>query len=131
MPWSELDREDFILRQFEAQSKFYETTFINADYRIIQLDEIDIGREIVKRTDDLIHLIDLAILIPFQGRGIGGKILSSLLTEAQGRNVPVTLNVEQFNPAINLYRRLGFEQTGSSGPHISMKWNPLSGTSEK
>ncbi|MEP3654451.1 MAG: GNAT family N-acetyltransferase [Litorimonas sp.] len=125
IPWSKQDREDFIERQFEAQDKSYKVNFFNADYRIIQLNKTEIGRVIINRTDELIHLIDLAILIPFQGRGIGGEILSSILTEAQALSVPVTLNVEQLNPAINLYRRLGFHQTGAAGPHISMEWTPF------
>ena len=128
--WSDKARDEFLNRQFETQDQVYKSTFIGAVHRIIQLDGIDIGRLIVNRKDDLLHIIDLSILSSHQGRGIGSDILKSLINEAQGGKVPVMLSVEKGNPAINLYCRLGFRQIGFSGQHISMKWSPFLGDRE-
>jgi ribosomal protein S18 acetylase RimI-like enzyme len=128
--WSDKDRDDFLNSQFETQDKVYKSNYIGAVHRIIQLDSADIGRLIVSRSDDLLHIVDLTILSSHQGRGLGGDILKSLINEAQGGKVPVTLSVEKSNPAINLYRRLGFQPTGVSGHHISMKWEPFLGNRE-
>lgn len=128
--WSDKDREDFLKRQFDIQDKVYKSTYLGAVHRIIQLDGTDIGRLIVDRRDEVMHIIDISILSGFRGRGIGGDILKSLLNEAQGGKVPVTLSVEKDNPAYHLYRSLGFQQTGLSGHHISMKWLPFLGNRE-
>ena len=34
----------------------------------------------------------------------------------------VTIEVEKFNPAQNLYRRLGFSEIADHGPHWEMEW---------
>jgi len=128
--WSDKDRDDFISRQFNLQDSYYKSTFIGAIHRIIQLDGIDIGRLIVNRHDDLMHIIDITISSLYQGRGIASDILKSLLNEAQGGKVPVQLSVEKGNPAINLYLRLGFQKTDISGHHITMKWKPFLGHRE-
>jgi len=128
--WSDKDRDDFIGRQFDIQDRAYKSTYLGAVHRIIQLDGVDIGRLIINRQDDLLHIIDLIILLSHQRRGIGSDILKSLLNEAQGGKVPVILSVEKGNPAINLYKQLGFQQTGVSGHHISMKWSPFIGNRE-
>lgn len=123
--WSDRDRENFIALQFEAQDKSYKTTFVEAAHRIIQLDGADIGRLIINRTDQSFHIIDLSILSIYRGRGIGGDILKSIINEARVGSVPVSLSVIQNNPAISLYHRLGFQQTGVSGLYISMQWSPI------
>lgn len=128
--WTDKARDDFMGRQFDLQDKSYKLNYIGAVHRIIQLDNLDIGRLIVNRLDDLMHIIDLTILISHQGHGIGSDILKSLINEAQGGKVPVTLSVEKGNPAINLYQRLGFKQTSIAGNHISLKWTPFLGHRE-
>jgi len=128
--WTEQARDDFIKRQFALQDADYKKTFIGAIHRIIQLDGEDIGRLIVNRRDDLMHIIDISIATAFQGRGIGSDILKSLINEAHGGKVPVELSVESGNPAINLYQSLGFKQQRVAGNHIYMKWTPNLGPRE-
>ena len=41
-------------------------------------------------------------------RGIGSKIIKEIIEEAKSKNIPVTLMVLNINPAVNLYKRLGF-----------------------
>lgn len=128
--WSNEERDVFIKRQFELQDQSYKANYIGAIHRIIQLDDMDIGRLIVNRSNDIMHIIDLSILSAYQGRGIGTDILKSLINEAQGGKVPVTLSVEQNNPALHLYNRLGFQQVGVTGHHLSLKWEPYRGARE-
>jgi len=37
---------------------------------------------------------------------------------------PVTIHVESFNPALSLYRRLGFEHVDTNGVYYLMRWTP-------
>ncbi len=123
---SEGDKDHFLRLQFDAQTTSYQMQHLGAVHRIIQLDGVDIGRMIVNRTDELLHIIDLAILPQWQGRGIGSDILRSLLNEAHGGKVPVRLCVETQNPALALYERFGFRKVGIMGHLFEMEWrSPL------
>ena len=122
--WEEAKKQAFLNSQYQLQDRHYKQVYLGAIYEIIQLDGVDIGRLSVQRRADEIRIMDLILLPAYQGRGIGQSILQNLVHEAQGGKVPVTLHVEQGNPAMQLYLRLGFRQTGVSGQHIAMAWQP-------
>lgn len=49
-----------------------------------------------------------------RGRGVGTALLAALIQEARGRGLPaLSLSVEADNPALAIYRRLGFEVVGA------------------
>jgi ribosomal protein S18 acetylase RimI-like enzyme len=57
--------------------------------------------------------IGLGVDLRFRRRGIGTSLMVRLLAGAKKRGVPlVSLSVERDNPALLLYRRLGFEHCG-------------------
>lgn len=114
----------FLKQQFKAQDNAYKASFIKADNSIIQLKEADIGRLMTNRRDDALHIIDIALLSNYRGRGIGSDIICMLKKDAQDSNIPIELKVVQNNPAVNLYRRQDFQQTGLNGHHMSMRWSP-------
>ncbi|EPX82285.1 GNAT family N-acetyltransferase [Salipiger mucosus] len=122
--WPEDEKRDFLQRQFEAQDLHYARAFPGAVRRIITLDGTDIGRLYIDRRDEVLHIIELSLLPAWQRRGIGTDILRSLLNEAHGGKVPVRLKVERTSPALRLYQRHGFRQTGSEGHHLSLEWRP-------
>jgi predicted N-acetyltransferase YhbS len=45
----------------------------------------------------------------FQGLGIGTALFKQTMAEADSLGIPVVLGVLKTNPALKLYRRLGFE----------------------
>lgn len=47
-----------------------------------------------------------------------------MLAEARGKNLPVRIHVEQFNPALRLYERLGFTKIHDEGIYHLMEWRP-------
>ncbi len=59
-------------------------------------------------------LTDIAVSPEHRGRGISTLLMEALINEAQDRNLAfVTLEVRVSNtPAINLYRKFGFEDAG-------------------
>ncbi len=71
--------------------------------------------------DDLILLMDIALLPEYRGRGIGTAILHELLQAADRAGKTVMLHVEPNNPALRLYQRLGFEISAKSGYYLEMK----------
>ena len=62
------------------------------------------------------YLVQIQLLPSHQGRGIGGKLVESVLIEARRHGVPVKLSVLKSNRARQLYERLGFRVV-SEGAH--------------
>ena len=59
----------------------------------------------------------MAVLPDCRGQGVGTALLEGLLAVARERYTVVSLSVSAENPAVKLYRRLGFavcEQAGNS-----------------
>jgi ribosomal protein S18 acetylase RimI-like enzyme len=78
----------------------------------------------VDRWADQIRLVDVALLPEHRGSGLGTALLESLLAEGRETGLPVSIHVEYNNPALNLYRRLGFRHVDSNGIYYLMRWEP-------
>jgi ribosomal protein S18 acetylase RimI-like enzyme len=111
--------------QFQAQTVSYETEFPQARFDIIELAGQPIGRIVVDRPGDRLHIIDQAIVPELRSRGIGTAIMRALMDEAAARHVPVTLHVASSNdPSMRLYLRLGFAPTETTALYIALAWTP-------
>ena len=63
--------------------------------------------------DDDVQILNIAIDIPFQHKGYGEQLLSYLLDQFNTDSI-IHLEVRKSNfPAINLYLKFGFHETGS------------------
>jgi ribosomal protein S18 acetylase RimI-like enzyme len=122
--WPQADQEAFLAMQFHAQHTFYQEQFAGAQFDIIERDGEPIGRLYVDRRPDEIRIIDIALLPAFRGRGIGSRYLKQVLAEGQERGLPVRIHVEANNPAMRLYKRLGFRQVDTNGVYWLMEWTP-------
>ncbi|TVQ95470.1 MAG: GNAT family N-acetyltransferase [Spirochaetaceae bacterium] len=63
--------------------------------------------------------LSIALLPEFRGRGIGTQLLTRLFASPCGDS-PISLSVSADDPAVRLYRRLGFEVVGESGGSLTM-----------
>jgi ribosomal protein S18 acetylase RimI-like enzyme len=129
---SEIQQEAFMRLQFVAQRAAYRAQFPHADHRIILVDGQPVGRLLVNRTGEEIRLVDISLLADHRNRGIGTWLLEQLQAETAATPGPLTLHVVVTNPAINLYRRLGFVATSDTGSHLLMEWRarPVTARSE-
>ena len=75
----------FCRMQFNAQTADYRTNYPDASFQIIERDGVAAGRLLVRRSDDAVHVIDIALLPEHRGAGIGTKLLKELQEEARGR----------------------------------------------
>lgn len=65
--------------------------------------------------------VSIAVGEGFRGRGLGGRLLGALATEARAAGITaVSLSVEARNPAARLYRRQGFREVGRAAGSITM-----------
>lgn len=124
VPWSETEKANFLSMQFEAQTKFYKESFTKADFLVIERQGEPIGRLYLDRREDEIRLIDIALLPQCRQQGLGGKLMRDVLAEGRTKDLPVRIHVEQNNPAMRLYERLGFEKIEDQGPYYLMEWKP-------
>jgi hypothetical protein len=78
----------------------------------------------VARWPDAIRIMDIALLPAFHGRGVGTHLLGDLQSEASAAGRPLRIHVERFNPALNLYARLGFHLVEDRGVYLFLEWPP-------
>ena len=78
--------------------------------RVIQIDGKDAGILKVLETDEEIKLDHVELLPEYQGQGLGSKIIGDLIN----KNKPIRLQVLKQNPAVELYKKLGFEIVGET-----------------
>lgn len=121
--WSDADKIAFLDQQFAAQYAHYAAHYPASEFLIIQADGAPIGRLAIDRTSPHeIRIVDIGLLPDWRGRGVGSGFLHRILDEAGKADKAVTIHVEQTNPALTLYRRLGFTAIEARGPYWLMEW---------
>lgn len=114
----------FCDQQSEAQRRHYRSHYPDASYDVVLVEGRPAGRLYVDRSPAELRIIDIALLPAFRGHGIGGQLLAGLLAEGDRSGVPVRIHVEQHNPALRLYRRLGFRAVADRGVHLLLERLP-------
>jgi ribosomal protein S18 acetylase RimI-like enzyme len=122
--WSAAQTEAFLRSQFSLQDRHYRRHYPAARFDIVQAWGEPAGRLYVDRSSDEICVLDIALLPAFRRRGLGRSLLSALLAEAAAAAQRVSLHVERNNPALGLYRQLGFEVVDDQqGVYLQMHWH--------
>ena len=122
VPWSPVQKLAFLQQQFAAQHAHYQKYFAGADFLVIERAGGSIGRLYVSRGRDEHRIVDIALLPEHRRHGLGAALLQDLLDEAGRAGKAVTIHVEKFNPAMTLYRRLGFAAVAEEGAYDLMRW---------
>ena len=120
--WSDAQKQTFFKMQFMVRQQQYCRVYPRAIDSIILLDSEPIGRLLVDQDERYLVLIDIAVLPLHQNRGVGTKLVQSLLEEAAAAGKSVRLHVLATNPAMRMYQRLGFVATDEDGVYVEMKW---------
>jgi len=122
--WSDAQKISFLQSQFDAQHRHYQTHYTGSDFFVIERAGTAAGRLYLARWKSEHRIVDIALLPEFRRGGLGTALLSDLLDEAAAAGKAVTIHVEKFNPAMSLYRRLGFVAAGEEGAYDLMRWQP-------
>lgn len=123
--WNDEQKKLFIDQQFYAQHQYYQKTFLKTKYYIIEKDSIPIGRLYIDFSfvNEGIKIIDITLLPEWRNKSIGSSILKEILKKAADDNRSVEIHVEVFNPAMELYKRLGFKKISeTNGVYHLMEW---------
>lgn len=104
--------EEYHLKRIEYQFE---------DAKIILLNENPIGLLKVNENKSGFEIIQIQIDPEFQGKGIGKKIIQSIIDKASSLNLPVELSVLKNNKAKQLYISLGFKIINENEDSFIMK----------
>src|ERR1035438_7282330 len=126
--WPAEMQNAFLQMQFKAYQG-HRATFPKADFQIVQIDGLNIGRMIVDRNEAEFRLVDIALLPEYRNAGVGTALTRRLLVEASSAGKPVRLTVRKGNRAARLYHRLGFVRTSETEMDDEMECRPSSGDS--
>ena len=89
---------------------------------IISVDGASAGYQAIVRHADHWFLDEMALAASFRGRGIGARLVRSMMDGAKTAGLPLRLSVLQVNPARHLYARLGFRIEHARPPRLGMAW---------
>jgi ribosomal protein S18 acetylase RimI-like enzyme len=124
--WNADQQEAFLRMQYDTQRRSYLMQLPDAKYWVIRCDGSAVGRLIIDRTAEEIHVVDIALLPEFRKRGIGSTLMEAVIKEASQAGKTVRLHVERFNPALRWYERLGFSVINSGPIYLEMVRRPCS-----
>jgi GNAT superfamily N-acetyltransferase len=122
--WNAEQQEAFLRMQYRAQTRFYTENYPGAEFQVITLNDQPVGRLYIHQREDEIRIMDIALLPDHRNSGIGSSLLRDILQHGKDLNLPVTIHVEQFNPAMRLYQRMGFYPKEDKGVYVLMEWSP-------
>lgn len=122
--WTEEQKRIFLEGQFAAQRHHYLLYYADCDRAVLEKSGIPFGRLYIDRQPSMLLVVDISLLPECRGRGIGTALLEAVIAEASGAGKFVALSVEKLNPALRLYRRLGFRKVDDQGVYWSMEWRP-------
>jgi ribosomal protein S18 acetylase RimI-like enzyme len=121
-PLTDEQKVAFVAMQFRAQHAHYQKHYPEADWLVTTYASEDIGRLYIERWPTQHRIIDITLLPEYRGRGLGEQLLCDLMDEAKAAGKAVSIHVEKFNPAMRLYRRLGFTIEEDKGVYDLMRW---------
>jgi ribosomal protein S18 acetylase RimI-like enzyme len=124
VPWTDEQKDLFCRQQSDAQRSHYHKMYEGTEYLIVLREGEPIGRLYLHSVDGDFRVLDIALLPEHRGSGIGGMLMRDVMDKAAERNEIVSIHVEQYNPAMHLYQRLGFVPIEQYGVYLLMEWRP-------
>lgn len=124
VPWSDEQKRAFLAMQFQAQHAHYRSTYAGARWDVIIANQDRAGRLYVCPMQGQLRIVDISMLPKYRGMGIGTHLLSGLIEEAERAGARLSVHVEQMNPALHWYERLGFKTVGERVPYLYMERPP-------
>lgn len=121
VPWSDEQKAAFIAQQFDAQHRYYRAHIPRCAFDVLEYRGEPIGRLYLEPRVTQLHIVDISLMPEWRGKGVGTAILEAVIAQGRAGGRGVGIFVEKFNPALNLYRRLGFVEIGDTGVYFEME----------
>jgi GNAT superfamily N-acetyltransferase len=118
--WTAAQTQAFLAQQFFAQRHHYRTQIAGCAFWVIERGGTPIGRLYLQERVTQWHVVDIALLPDWRGKGIGTALIHAVIAAARDQAKAVGLFVDRRNIALRLYRRLGFVEIGATAFHLEM-----------
>jgi ribosomal protein S18 acetylase RimI-like enzyme len=122
LPLPPAQLEALLRAQHQAQVSGHRARWPEAEARILLLGGERVGWMRVDSHGPEWRLVDFAVREP--GKGWGTRALAALCREADDAGRPISLQVTRDNPAVRLYLRVGFVETGGDAVYLQMRRAP-------
>jgi GNAT superfamily N-acetyltransferase len=122
--WPLEAQRQFLAQQFRFQHQYYQAHHAGADFLLLLRQGAPVGRLYWRAREQDATLVDISLVPPQRGRGLGTALLGLLVAHADLEGWPIDLHVEPANPARRLYERLGFAATHTHGVYLRMLRTP-------
>lgn len=114
---------DVVTEQFGAwdetvQDKFFEGDWKTGGFEMISCDNEICGYIAVDKSATVLNVREIVISPNFQGKGIGTYLLKEVIKKGKAEKIPVKIATFHKNNAVNLYKRLGFQEVEKTDIHI-------------
>ena len=126
VPWSDAQKQAFLEMQFTAQKVSYAKEYPDAQHDVICRDDAPVGRLYLDRSERRFHILDITVASACRNQGIGSMVLRKIVEEAEQVGRPTTIYVENFNPSMRLFERLGFRVAAVKDFQVLLERWPLS-----
>jgi ribosomal protein S18 acetylase RimI-like enzyme len=115
-------RDQLLEIQYRIRRQGIAANYGDAGLSVIAVGDEPVGWIVGLWSDAELYIVEIAILPPWRGQGIGATVLSNVLAESDRRGLPARLNVNINNRAVRLYERLGFRRTdGTEVQHFMVR----------
>lgn len=122
--WRADQKDAFVRMQFDAQKSHYAAEYPQANHQIICADGKPVGRIYLDRSANAFHILDITVLPQHRNAGMGSQVLGQIMEEAHSAAKPISVYVENYNPSLRLFTRLGFQPVEEKGFHLLLKKPP-------
>ena len=122
--WPPEVQVQFLRQQFEAQHHHYTTYYPDAERLVVEQAGSPIGRLYFEEWPSQFRIIDITMVPEARGQGYGSALIAEIFRRARTLSKTVSIHVEKNNPAMALYRRLGFSKAEDKGVYDLLEWSP-------
>ncbi len=122
--WPRQARERLMAQQFIAFEQSVQSRYPSSEDHVIVHASKRIGRLQINSDFQSIRVTNLSLLPAYRNKGIGSRILREIIREADATDREVLFEVDKVNPAVTLYRRLGFEACKEDTLKYVMRYAP-------
>ncbi len=106
----------------EFQRKGFQTNLHPTKFRIVIVNDNDVGAYLVNEENNHYWLEMLLVCKKMQGKGLGTAIIKKIQAQSEKNDKPLKLSVLKVNPAKEFYSSLGFCVCDQDESFFKMKW---------
>jgi ribosomal protein S18 acetylase RimI-like enzyme len=107
--------------RFRAERRQHALNHPRAAHEILVVNGTDVGRVLVDRTAETIHVVDISVGLGHRREGIAAEVLDEIVSDADRDTRPVQVTVWAGNTAATeLLAAAGFESVADEGGYLTL-----------